>query len=204
MFFEGDRIVTVREMILAEDEAGRRAALAKLLPIQRADFAELFEIMAGLPVTIRLLDPPLHEFLPRTREEIAAVAKAMGVSPEKLTQRAAELQEYNPMLGFRGCRLAIAFPEIAEMQARAIFEGAIAAKRKTGVAVRPEIMTPLVIDKAEFDLIKARVDTVAQAVAAETAETIAYSCRHDDRDAARVFARRRTRQDRRVLFVWHQ
>jgi pyruvate,orthophosphate dikinase len=175
MFFEGDRIVTVREMILAEDEAGRRAALAKLLPIQRADFAELFEIMSGLPVTIRMLDPPLHEFLPRTEGEIAAVAEAMGFLPEKLTQRAAELHEYNPMLGFRGCRLAIAFPEIAEMQARAIFEGAIAAKRKTGVAVRPEIMTPLVIDKVEFDLIKARVDRVAQAVAAETNETIAYS-----------------------------
>ena len=175
MFFEGERIVTVREMILAEDEAGRRAALAKLLPIQRADFAELFEIMAGLPVTIRLLDPPLHEFLPRSREEIAAVAEAMRVSPEKLTQRAAELQEYNPMLGFRGCRLAIAFPEIAEMQARAIFEGAIAAKRKTGVAARVEIMTPLVIDKAEFDLIKAQVEKVAQVVAAETGETIDYS-----------------------------
>jgi pyruvate, orthophosphate dikinase len=175
MFFEGDRIVTVREMILAEDEAGRRAALAKLLPIQRADFAELFEIMSGLPVTIRLLDPPLHEFLPRTQEEIAAVAEAMGILPEKLTQRAAELQEYNPMLGFRGCRLAIAFPEIAEMQARAIFEGAVAAKRKTGTAVRPEIMTPLVIGKGEFDLIKACVDRVGQAVAAETDETIAYS-----------------------------
>ena len=175
MFFEGDRIVTVREMILAEDEAGRRAALAKLLPIQRADFAELFEIMPGLPVTIRMLDPPLHEFLPRTEKEISAVAEAMGVLPEKLAQRAAELHEYNPMLGFRGCRLAIAFPEIAEMQARAIFEGAVAAKRKTGMAVRPEIMTPLVIDKTEFDLIKARIDNVAKAVAAETNETIDYS-----------------------------
>ncbi|HUI19664.1 MAG TPA: pyruvate, phosphate dikinase [Methylocella sp.] len=175
MFFEGDRIVMVREMILAEDETGRRAALAKLLPIQRADFAELFEIMSGLPVTIRLLDPPLHEFLPRTEEEVTAVAKAMGVLPERLVQRAAELHEYNPMLGFRGCRLAIAFPEIAEMQARAIFEGAVAAQRKTGVEMRPEIMTPLIIAKAEFDLIKARIDTVAQAVAAERGETIAYS-----------------------------
>ncbi|MCI0736042.1 MAG: pyruvate, phosphate dikinase [Beijerinckiaceae bacterium] len=175
MFFEGDRIVTVREMILAGDEAGRRAALAKLLPIQRADFAELFEIMQGLPITIRLLDPPLHEFLPRTQEEIAAVAEAMGVLPEKLSQRADELQEYNPMLGFRGCRLAVAFPEIAEMQARAIFEGAVAAKRKSGAAVRPEIMTPLVIGKTEFDLIKAVIDRVAKAVAAETNETIAYS-----------------------------
>ncbi len=175
MFFEGERIVMVREMILAEDEAGRRAALAKLLPIQRADFTELFEIMAGLPVTIRLLDPPLHEFLPRSRDEIAAVAEAMSVSPEKLTQRAAELQEYNPMLGFRGCRLAIVFPEIAEMQARAIFEGAVQAKRKTGVAARVEIMTPLVIGKEEFDRIKAQVEKVAQAVATEAAETIDYS-----------------------------
>jgi pyruvate, orthophosphate dikinase len=175
MFFEGERIVAVREMILAEDESGRRAALAKLLPMQRADFAELFEIMSGLPVTIRLLDPPLHEFLPHTNGEIAAVAKSMGVAVEKLTQRAAELQEFNPMLGFRGCRIAIAFPEIAEMQARAIFEGAVAAKRKTGSAVQPEIMTPLIITKAEFDIIKARIDAMAQAVAAETAETIAYS-----------------------------
>ncbi len=175
MFFEGDRIIRVREMILAEDEAGRRAALAKLLPIQRADFAELFEIMSGLPVTIRMLDPPLHEFLPRTDEEVAAVARSMGVLPERLIQRAAELHEYNPMLGFRDCRLAIAFPEIAEMQARAIFEGAIAAKRKTGAAVQLEIMTPLIITKAEFDFIKARIDMVAQAVAAETGETVAYS-----------------------------
>jgi pyruvate, orthophosphate dikinase len=175
MFFEGERIVAVREMILAEDEAGRREALAKLLPMQRADFAELFEIMSGLPVTIRLLDPPLHEFLPHTNGEIATVAKSMGVAVEKLTQRAAELQEFNPMLGFRGCRIAIAFPEIAEMQARAIFEGAVAAKRKTGSAVQPEIMTPLIVAKAEFDLIKARIEAMAQAVAAETGETIAYS-----------------------------
>ncbi|MGH6836446.1 MAG: pyruvate, phosphate dikinase [Methylocella sp.] len=175
MFFEGERIVAVREMILAEDEAGRRAALAKLLPIQRADFTGLFEIMSGLPVTIRLLDPPLHEFLPRTQAEIAAVAEAIGISPEKLAQRAAELHEFNPMLGFRGCRLAIAFPEIAEMQARAIFEGAIAAKRRTGAAVRPEIMTPLVIARPEFDFIKALIDSVAHSVAAETGEVMAYS-----------------------------
>jgi pyruvate, orthophosphate dikinase len=175
MFFEGERIVAVREMILAGDEAGRRAALAKLLPIQRADFTALFEIMSGFPVTIRLLDPPLHEFLPRTETEIAAVAEAMGVLPDKLAQRTAELHELNPMLGFRGCRLAIAFPEIAEMQARAIFEGAAAAKRKTGAAVQPEIMIPLVIAKAEIDFIKARIDAVAQAVAAEIGETMAYS-----------------------------
>jgi pyruvate,orthophosphate dikinase len=175
MFFEGERIVAVREMILAGDEAGRRAALAKLLPMQRADFAELFEIMSGLPVTIRLLDPPLHEFLPRAESEIAAVAKAMGVAADRLVQRAAELHEFNPMLGFRGCRIAIAFPEIAEMQARAIFEGAAAAKRKTGKAVHPEIMAPLIIAKGELDLIKVRIDAMAQAVAAETGEKLAYS-----------------------------
>ncbi|HXW70874.1 MAG TPA: pyruvate, phosphate dikinase [Methylocella sp.] len=175
MFFEGHRITAIREMILAENEAGRRTALAKLLPIQRADFAELFEIMSGLPVTIRMLDPPLHEFLPRTREEIEAVAQAMSVAAEKLAQRAADLQEYNPMLGFRGCRIAIAYPEIAEMQARAIFEGAVAAKLKTGQAVQTEIMTPLVIDKSEFDFIKDCIDRVARDVAAETNETISYS-----------------------------
>ncbi len=175
MFFEGERIVAFREMILAGDEAGRRAALAKLLPLQRADFAGLFEIMPGLPVTIRLLDPPLHEFLPRSEAETAAVAEAMGVPLERLAQRAAELQEYNPMLGFRGCRIAIAFPEIAEMQARAIFEGAAAAKRKTGAMVRPEIMIPLVITKTEFDFVKARIEAVASAVATETGEIMAYS-----------------------------
>jgi pyruvate, orthophosphate dikinase len=175
MFFEGERIVAVREMILAEDAAGRGAALAKLLPMQRADFAELFEIMPGLPVTIRLLDPPLHEFLPCGEAEIATVAKEMSVLPEKLTGRAAELQESNPMLGFRGCRIAIAYPEIAEMQARAIFEGAVAAKRKTGRAVHPEIMTPLIIARTEFDLIKTQIDAMAKSVADETGETIAYS-----------------------------
>ncbi len=175
MFFEADRIVAMREMILAEDAAGRGAALAKLLPMQRADFAELFEIMAGLPVTLRLLDPPLHEFLPHGSAEVAAVAEAMGVLPEKLAGRAAELAESNPMLGFRGCRLAIAYPEIAEMQARAIFEGAVAAKRKTGAPVHPEIMTPLIIARAEFDQIKARIDSLAKAVAAETGESIPYS-----------------------------
>jgi pyruvate,orthophosphate dikinase len=152
MFFEGDRIVAVREMILADDEAGRRHALAKLLPMQRQDFAALFEIMSGLPVTIRLLDPPLHEFLPHTDAEIAEVAKAMGASPEKLKRRAAELHEFNPMLGFRGVRIAIRYPEIAEMQARAIFEGAVEAGRKTGRPVTAEIMVPLVMTRAELDL----------------------------------------------------
>jgi pyruvate,orthophosphate dikinase len=175
MFFQGDRIVAVREMILADDEAGRRAALAKLLPIQRDDFAALFEIMAGLPVTIRLLDPPLHEFLPHTQAEIAEVSAAMGVPAERLEQRAAELHEFNPMLGFRGCRLAIAFPEIAQMQARAIFEGAVAAKKKTGATPLPEIMVPLIVAKRELDLIKADIDAMAAAVAAETGETIPYT-----------------------------
>jgi pyruvate,orthophosphate dikinase len=174
MFFEGDRIVAVREMILAGDEAGRRQALAKLLPIQRDDFEELFEIMSGLPVTIRLLDPPLHEFLPHSEEEIAEVAASLGVAAEKLRQRASDLHEFNPMLGFRGCRLAIAFPEIAEMQARAIFEGAVAAKKKTGAVVTPEIMVPLVFGKTELDLVKATIDAMAKAVAAETGETVPY------------------------------
>ena len=125
MFFDEDRIRAVREMILADDETARRAALAKLLPMQRADFVELFKIMGGLPVTIRLLDPPLHEFLPHTEEEIAEVAAAMGADPRSSPTAPRELHEFNPMLGFRGCRLAIAYPEIAEMQARAIFEAAV-------------------------------------------------------------------------------
>ncbi len=174
MFFEGERIVAVREMILADDEAGRRAALAKLLPMQRADFVELFTIMSGLPVTIRLLDPPLHEFLPHTDEEIAEVAAAMGESEEKLKRRAAELHEFNPMLGFRGCRLAVAYPEIAEMQARAIFEAAVEAARVTGSPVVPEVMVPLVMAKTELDLVKGRIDAMAQAVEAETGSKIAY------------------------------
>jgi pyruvate,orthophosphate dikinase len=174
MFFDADRIRAVREMILSDDEKGRRAALAKLLPMQRGDFTELFEIMKGLPVTIRLLDPPLHEFLPHTEEEIKEVADAMGTEPRKLKERAAELAEFNPMLGFRGCRLAIAYPEIAEMQARAIFEAAVAAAKKTGAAVVPEVMVPLIATKAEFDLIKARIDAMAEAVAKETGAKIEY------------------------------
>ncbi|HEX8168837.1 MAG TPA: pyruvate, phosphate dikinase [Beijerinckiaceae bacterium] len=174
MFFEGDRILAVREMILSDDEAGRRAALAKLLPMQRHDFVELFTIMSGLPVTIRLLDPPLHEFLPHTEAEIAEVAKAMGTSADKLKRRAAELHEFNPMLGFRGCRLAIAYPEIAEMQARAIFEAAVEAQDKTGEAVVPEVMVPLVVTRAEFDLVKERIDAMAAAVFQETGKTVEY------------------------------
>ncbi|MEX1083311.1 MAG: putative PEP-binding protein, partial [Xanthobacteraceae bacterium] len=174
MFFEADRIQAVREMILADEEKARRAAIAKLLPMQRADFIELFEIMHGLPVTIRLLDPPLHEFLPHSEQEIAEVAAAMGADPKKLAARAQELQEFNPMLGFRGCRIAIAYPEIAEMQARAIFEAAIEAGRRTGKPVVPEVMVPLIATKAEFDLVKATVDAMAEAVAKETGAKIAY------------------------------
>ena len=174
MFFDGDRIIAVREMILADDEKGRRLALAKLLPMQRQDFAELFEIMQGLPVTIRLLDPPLHEFLPHTDEEIAEVAKAMNTDPAKLKRRAAELHEFNPMLGFRGVRIAIAYPEIAEMQARAIFEGAVQAGKKTGQPVTAEIMVPLVMTRAELDLTKARIVAMAEAVATETGVTVPY------------------------------
>ena len=174
MFFDEARILAMREMILADDEKGRRAALAKLLPMQREDFVSLFEIMKGLPVTIRLLDPPLHEFLPHSDAEIAEVAQAMRADPEKLRRRADELSEFNPMLGFRGCRLAIAYPEIAEMQARAIFEAAVAAARSTGAAVVPEVMVPLIATKAEFDLVKARIDAMASAVATETRFKIDY------------------------------
>ncbi len=174
MFFDEDRIQAVREMILADEETARRVAIAKLLPMQRADFVELFEIMHGRPVTIRLLDPPLHEFLPHGEEEIAEVAAAMGADPKKLAARAQELQEFNPMLGFRGCRIAIAYPEIAEMQARAIFEAAIEAGRHTGKPVVPEVMVPLIATKAEFDLVKARIDAMAEAVAKESGQKISY------------------------------
>jgi pyruvate,orthophosphate dikinase len=174
MFFEETRIRTVREMILAEDEQARRAALSKLLPMQRADFVELFEIMKGLPVTIRLLDPPLHEFLPHTHAEIEEVARAMNTDPRRLADRARELAEFNPMLGFRGCRLAVAYPEIAEMQARAIFEAAVEAGKRTGKAVGLEVMVPLIATKAEFDLVKARIDSTAQSVMRETNTKLAY------------------------------
>jgi pyruvate,orthophosphate dikinase len=174
MFFDENRIGAMREMILAQDEKARRAALAKLLPMQRADFVELFKIMAGLPVTIRLLDPPLHEFLPHTEEEIAEVARAMDADPKKLADRARELHEFNPMLGFRGCRLAIAYPEIAEMQARAIFEAAVEAGHAVGTAVALEIMVPLIVGKMELDLVKERIDAMAETVAAETKSKIKY------------------------------
>jgi len=174
MFFDEGRIRAVREMILADDERSRRAALAKLLPMQRADFTELFEIMQGLPVTIRLLDPPLHEFLPHSEAEIAEVAAAMGAPVKKLADRARELAEFNPMLGFRGCRLAVVYPEIAEMQARAIFEAAAAVAKRSRKKVQPEVMVPLIASKAELDLVKRSIDAAAQAVARETGAEIVY------------------------------
>lgn len=174
MFFEGDRINVMREMILAADEAGRRTSLAKLLPMQRSDFTELFEIMHGLPVTIRLLDPPLHEFLPKTDEEIADVAAVLDLKPSDLRERVDTLHEFNPMLGHRGCRLAISYPEIAEMQARAIFEAAVEAARETGAPVVPEIMVPLVGLKSELDYVKACIDAVAQEVIGESGVEIEY------------------------------
>lgn len=167
MFFEGDRIMAVREMILAESEDGRRAALDKILPMQRDDFVELFKIMKGLPVTVRLLDPPLHEFLPREANEFEALAKDLGVSIDKLRQRASQLHEFNPMLGHRGCRLLNTYPEICEMQARAIFEAAILVQQETGDAPHCEVMVPLVGIQKELELMRAVIDRVAEEVAAE-------------------------------------
>jgi pyruvate,orthophosphate dikinase len=174
MFFDAERIVAVREMILAKDGDGRRAALAKILPMQRQDFAELFRIMAGKPVTIRLLDPPLHEFLPHTAEEMRQVADASGICAEDLRIRINELAEVNPMLGHRGCRLGVTYPEIPEMQARAIFEAAIEVSKGTGAPVEPEVMVPLVSDKMEFDLLRERIDAVAMTVFQETGSEVPY------------------------------
>jgi pyruvate,orthophosphate dikinase len=175
MFFGADRIVAMREMILADSEPGRRAALDKLLPMQRADFAELFEIMYGLPVTIRLLDPPLHEFLPKDEGEVAEVAAAMGVEPARLRDRMHALHEFNPMLGHRGVRLAISYPAVAEMQARAIFEAALDVGKARGETVTPEIMVPLVMARAEVDRLKALVEATAGAVASERGVRPSYS-----------------------------
>ncbi|MGF7146400.1 pyruvate,orthophosphate dikinase [Sphingomonas zeicaulis] len=174
MFFDAGRITAVRQMILAEDEKGRRAALAKLLPEQRADFTEIFRIMAGLPVTIRLLDPPLHEFLPHAENEFEEVAKAAEVDVATLKRRVGELHEFNPMLGHRGCRLGVTYPEIYEMQARAIFEAALAVAESSGEAPIPEIMIPLVATRRELELMKAVVDEAAKAVFAEKGASVDY------------------------------
>jgi pyruvate,orthophosphate dikinase len=174
MFFDAGRISAVRQMILAEDEAGRRAALAKLLPEQRADFAAIFRTMAGLPCTIRLLDPPLHEFLPTGEAEFAELAEATGVDAARLKRRAGELHEFNPMLGHRGCRLGITFPEIYEMQARAIFEAACDVAEASGEAVVPEVMIPLVATKRELEILRALVDRTAEQVFTEKGRRLDY------------------------------
>ena len=174
MFFDADRIVAVREMIMASTLEGRRSALKKILPMQRNDFVELFRIMRGLPVTVRLLDPPLHEFLPHTEAEVDEVAKASGTSAELLRQRALELKESNPMLGHRGCRLGISYPEIYEMQARAIFEAVVAVGKETGETVTPEVMIPLIATKKELDILKTLIDRVATEVAKETGAAVPY------------------------------
>ena len=170
MFFDAARITAVREMILAEGEKGRRVALAKLLPEQRADFVGLFEVMAGLPVTIRLLDPPLHEFMPQAEADFADVAAATGRTVDALKRRASELHEFNPMLGHRGCRLGVTYPEIYEMQARAIFEAAC----DMAVSPIPEVMVPLVATRRELELMKAVIDRTAEAVFAQRGKRIDY------------------------------
>jgi pyruvate,orthophosphate dikinase len=175
MFFDADRIAAVREMILSETKAGRVLALTKILPMQRQDFVEIFTIMKGLPCTIRLLDPPLHEFLPQSLEDVEAVANATGLDKAKLLERAKDLHEVNPMLGHRGCRLGITYPEIYEMQARAIFEAAIEVAKAEGEAPVPEIMIPLVATKRELEITRAMVDRVAQEVFAEGGYHVVYS-----------------------------
>ena len=174
MFFDADRIMAVREMILAEHEEGRRKALARLLPEQRSDFEAIFEVMAGLPCTIRLLDPPLHEFLPADDGDFADLVEATGMDEDRLKRRVAELHEFNPMLGHRGCRLGITYPEIYEMQARAIFEAVCAVKEKSGEAPLPEVMIPLVATKRELEILRALVDRVAEEVFAEKGTRVEY------------------------------
>ena len=174
MFFSADRIRPMRKMILAETVNARKAALDEILPMQRQDFIELFEIMAGLPVTIRLLDPPLHEFLPKSEQDIVELAAELAIAPEYLRARVAELQEFNPMLGHRGVRLAVSYPEIAEMQARAIFEATVDVAKKYGKAPIPEIMIPLVVGKLEFDYVCARVVAVAESVQRESGMELPY------------------------------
>ena len=174
MFFDANRISAVRQMILAEDEAGRRAALDKLLPAQRSDFHEIFEVMAGLPVTIRLLDPPLHEFLPQGDAEFAELAEAIGIGADTLKRRAGELHESNPMLGHRGCRLGITFPEIYEMQARAIFEAACDVAKASGDAPVPEVMIPLVATRKEVAILRVLIERIAAKVFEESGVTLEY------------------------------
>ncbi|HTS92210.1 MAG TPA: pyruvate, phosphate dikinase [Stellaceae bacterium] len=174
MFFDDERITAVREMIMADDAEGRRRALAKILPMQRGDFVEIFRIMKGLPVTIRLLDPPLHEFLPKTDAELEQIAKATGKPISAIRQSASALHETNPMLGHRGCRLAITSPEIYEMQARAIFEAAAAVIKETGERIEPEIMIPLIATRKELDILKTMIDRIGADVMRETGVRVPY------------------------------
>jgi pyruvate,orthophosphate dikinase len=174
MFFDAERIAAVREMILAETPVARVTALDKLAPHQRKDFVDIFRIMGARPVTIRFLDPPLHEFLPHTEEDCADVAKATGLDAKALLARSKELAENNPMLGFRGCRLAVVYPEIYDMQSRAVFEAACDVAEETGEAPQPEIMIPFVIARRELDLIKERVDAIAREVFAARVREIPY------------------------------
>ncbi len=174
MFFDAQRIIAMREMIVAQNVEGRKTALAKLLPMQKGDFVDLFTIMSGLPVTIRLLDPPLHEFLPHTEEDVKQVAKAAGVSVEQVRQKAHELEEQNPMLGHRGCRLGITYPEIYEMQAQAIFEAAAHVMKEKKETVVPEIMVPLVMMPKELEILKTLIDRVATQVMEKTGTKISY------------------------------
>ncbi len=206
MFFEGDRIHAMREMIVARDEGGRRRALAKLLPMQRADFEGIFEAMAGLPVTIRLLDPPLHEFLPHGGEESKRLARMLGITRMELTRIVESLRETNPMLGHRGCRLGVSYPEITEMQARAIFEAAVRTAKR-GIEVFPEIMIPLVATSREFLHQRAIIDEVARGMFGGNRRGDSVSRRNHDRAAARSAHRRRDRgraSGRRVLLLWDQ
>ncbi|MBV9199659.1 MAG: pyruvate, phosphate dikinase, partial [Alphaproteobacteria bacterium] len=174
MFFEADRIGAMRRVIMAEDEAGRRAGLAELLPIQREDFTQIFRIMKGLPVTIRLLDPPLHEFLPKTEAEFAEMARLTGRDVAAIRHRVLALHETNPMLGHRGCRLGITYPEIYEMQVTAIFEAAVAVVKHMDEAVEPEIMVPLIATKREFDILKAMIDRIGREIMAREGAAVPY------------------------------
>jgi len=173
MFFEGDRLIAMREMILAQNSEGRKKALAKLLPMQRGDFEAIFRAMEGYPVCIRLLDPPLHEFLPKEKHEIEGLAKALGRKPEEVAASVLALQETNPMLGLRGCRLGIIYPEISTMQARAIFEAACAVASRKG-RVMPEVMIPLTANVVEFRKQALIVREVAEQVFREKQLTVPY------------------------------
>jgi pyruvate,orthophosphate dikinase len=174
MFFDEDRIPSMREMIVSKDETSRRRALDKLLPMQRSDFEGIYRAMGERPVTIRFLDPPLHEFLPQEDEDIASLAKEMGLTFEDLKKTVADLHEFNPMMGHRGCRLAVSYPEIAEMQTRAVIEAAINVSEETGKSIVPEIMIPLVGEPKEFDFVKAIVDSIAKQVMEEKGVTLKY------------------------------